>query len=145
MARRAPARGRLVSHVLLLRRSNARLTQDCTINVLVARQRTAQRDVDCQPSTREAREILVQNPTRRVSVAGTGSLLDPACSHARRSVNVHRRTATFTNHLSDGKGQMQAFQHQDTEQMRSDGEFRCCRPNARAAPALRPECDLKCA
>ena len=95
----------------------------------VARQRTAQRDVDCQLST-EAREILGQNlnascvsgghsdlMSRRIRtcaptsaprlVRWNASLLHPACSHARRSVvavNVHRRTATFTNRLSDGKG-----------------------------------------
>ena len=58
-------------------------------------------------------------PTSRKTRAKTRS----ACSHAGRSVvavNVHRRTA------SDGKGQMQALQHQNTEQMRSDGEFRGC-------------------
>ena len=122
----------------------------------VARQRIAQRDVDCQLSTREARGILgnascvsgrhsthvsrrnalnrTRAPASRKSRAktrsvGTALFFTLLCSHARRSVvtlNVHRRTATFTNFLSDGKGQMQAFQHQNTEQMRSDGEFRVC-------------------
>ena len=92
----------------------------------------------CAPA--KQRRSWARTSVRRVSVAGTPTLmsrrnaLNRTRAPASRKTRVKTRsvgTALFftlpvlvNDRLSDGKGQMQAFQHQDTEQMRSDGEFR---------------------